>query len=110
MAGKNSWSYDATTLALIIHLRVAVSTTPSSEIALTIQLVDSSNCSFLSSSLLSPLASLLAFSLTGSSIPFGALAGSMVQQDLYTNFLRAGETPSRITSKPETAMDELAHF
>ncbi len=62
MAGKHSWSYDATTLTLVLPLRVAVSTTPRSEIALTFQLVDSSNCPFLSSSLLSPDASLLAFS------------------------------------------------
>ncbi len=30
MAGTNSWSYDAATLTLLIHLRVAVSTTPGS--------------------------------------------------------------------------------
>ncbi len=50
MAGKNSWSYDATTFTLVIHLRVAVSTTPGSKIALTVQLVDPPNCEYLSKS------------------------------------------------------------
>ncbi len=33
-----------------------------------------------------------------------------MQQDLHANFLQAGENASRITSKPERAREELAHF
>ncbi len=109
MAGSNSWSYDATTLTLIIHLRVAVPTTPGNKIALLIQLVDSPNCEYLSKPVGFPLRLSRAQSLKGQLDSLWRTR-SMVYQDLYPNFLLAGETASRINSRPETAMDELANF
>jgi len=109
VAGQNTWSYDATTLTLVIHLRVPVPTSAGNKVHVVVQLTDSPNCPYLNK----------AVGFAGRIARVQSLKGqldnlwrtpSQVYQDLYPNFLRAAETSSRIAARPMNAMKELAKF
>jgi hypothetical protein len=109
VVGKNTWSYDANTLTLIVHLRVPVATAAGDKVQLAVQLLDSPNCPYLNAAQGFPGRIARVQSLKGQLDNLWRTP-SQVYQDKYPNFLLAVETSSRINSRPETAMQELVQF
>jgi hypothetical protein len=105
----DSWSYDATTLTLNIHIRVPVATQAGDKVSIIINLVDSPNCEYLSKPQGFPGRLARIQAIKGQLDNLWRTA-SMVYQDLYPNFMLATETASRINSQPWTAMEELQQF
>jgi hypothetical protein len=109
VAGKNTWSYDASTLTLIIHLRVPVATAAGDKVQVQVQFLHSPNCPYLNAAQGFP-GRAARVQILKSYLDNFWRTPSMVYQDLYPNFMLASATPSRINSRPETAMQELVQF